>query len=81
MDKEQSQPKKRKLKGTVVSTKMTKTVVVRVDRVRTHPVYQKKYTVSTRYKVHDEKNQSKLGDIVEFVECRPLSKDKHWRLA
>ncbi len=81
MQNDQTQPKKRKLRGTVVSTKMDKTVVVRVDQVRTHPVYQKKYTVSRRFKVHDETNQSKVGDVVDFVECRPLSKQKRWRLA
>lgn len=71
---------KRKLKGIVVRNKMDKTVVVRVDHVRAHPKYKKQYTVSKNYKVHDEKENSKIGDVVEFVECRPLSKTKRWRL-
>jgi small subunit ribosomal protein S17 len=59
---------------------MDKTVVVRVDQVKVHPKYRKRYTVSKRYKVHDEKNQYKEDDKVAFVECRPLSKDKRWRV-
>lgn len=71
---------KKKFKGVVVSNKMEKTAVVRVDRVKTHRKYHKQYTVSKNYKVHDEKNVAKVGDTVEFVECRPMSKDKRWRL-
>ncbi len=70
----------RKFKGVVVSDKMDKTIVVRVDRVRTQKKYGKRYTVSNRYKVHDETNKHKQNDIVEFVECRPMSKDKRWRV-
>lgn len=66
--------------GEVVSDAMDKTVVVRVDSVKTHPVYRKQYHVSRRFKAHDEKNEYKVGDVVEFVECRPLSKDKRWRV-
>lgn len=68
-------------KGTVVSTAMNKTIVVRVDRVKMHPKYGKQYTVSRRYHVHDEKGLSRVGDQVTFVECRPLSKTKRWRIA
>jgi len=71
---------KRKLKGEVVSDKMGKTAVVRVDRFKLHPRYKKRYRVSRKYKVHDEKNKCKVGDTVEFVECRPISKDKRWRI-
>ncbi len=70
----------RKFKGQVVSDKMDKTVVVRVDHFKLHPRYQKRYRVSQKYKAHDPKNQYKLGDMVEIVECRPLSKDKKWRV-
>ncbi|MBI4122176.1 MAG: 30S ribosomal protein S17 [Parcubacteria group bacterium] len=70
----------RKLSGLVVSDKMDKTIVVRVDHIRRHEKYQKQYTVSKKYKVHDETNTHKVGDVVEFVECRPLSKDKRWRV-
>lgn len=68
----------RRLRGTVSSDKMDKTVVVTVERVRTHPIYRKKYTVSTKFKAHDEKNQYKVGDVVEITESRPLSRDKRW---
>lgn len=66
--------------GVVVSDAMEKTLVVRVDRIVVHPKYKKRYRVSKRYKVHDEKNTHKVGDTVQFVECRPLSKDKRWRV-
>jgi len=72
--------KQRKFTGVVVSNKMAKTVVVKIESVKIHPKYQKRYTMSRTYKVHDEKNQSKVGDKVSFIECRPLSKDKRWRL-
>ena len=70
---------KKKFNGIVVSDKMDKTIVVRVDRVKIHPKYRKRYTVSKKYKVHDEKNQYKIDDQVTFVECRPLSREKRWR--
>ncbi len=71
---------KKKFDGIVVSDKMDKTIIVKVDRVKQHPKYMKRYTVSKRYKVHDEKEQYKEGDKVKFIECRPLSKDKRWRV-
>jgi len=70
----------RNLEGKVVSNKMQKTIVVEVDRIKVHPVYKKRYFVSRKYKVHDEKGLAKIGDKVIFEECRPLSKDKKWRL-
>ena len=70
----------KKFQGTVVSEKMNKSVVVVVNRVRMHPLYKKRYTVSKRYKVHDPKEEAKVNDKVIFEECRPLSKDKRWRL-
>ena len=70
----------RRLEGVVVSAKMAKTVVVRVDRQVTHKKYFKKYTVSKKYKAHDEKGQYKEGDQVVIAACRPLSKDKRWRV-
>lgn len=69
----------RKLEGIVASNKMDKTIVVRVDRKISHPKYFKKYTVSKKYKVHDERNEYNEGDKVAFVACRPISKDKRWR--
>jgi len=70
----------RKFKGTVVSDKMAKTIVVKVDTFKMHPKLKKRYKVSRKYKVHDEKGQFKTDDVVDFVECRPLSKDKKWRV-
>jgi small subunit ribosomal protein S17 len=69
----------RRLIGTVVSTAMQKTALVRIDRRVTHAKYGKMYTVSKKFKVHDELAKTHVGDVVEFEECRPLSKDKRWR--
>ncbi|MDD5285251.1 MAG: 30S ribosomal protein S17 [Desulfuromonadaceae bacterium] len=66
--------------GVVVSDKMEKTVVVKVDRLVKHSVYNKYIKRSVKYKVHDEQNSSKTGDRVEIIECRPMSKDKRWSL-
>ncbi|WP_322819212.1 30S ribosomal protein S17 [Tepidiforma sp.] len=71
---------KRILQGTVVSDKMDKTVVVAVERRKTHRLYHKVVTVTGRYKAHDENNQCRLGDIVRIEECRPLSREKRWRV-
>lgn len=72
--------KRRKLEGVVISDKMAKTIVVRVNRAKTHPKYKKQYTESKNYKVHDEKNEFHIGDQVIFLETRPISKDKCWRV-
>ena len=66
--------------GTVVSNKMDKTVVVSVGRKKKHPLYHKVMSVTERYKAHDDDNGCKLGDVVRIQECRPLSKDKRWRV-
>ena len=66
--------------GVVVSDKMDKTVVVKVDRLIKHLVYNKYIKRSASYKVHDENNMCKIGDRVQIIECRPLSKDKRWNL-
>lgn len=82
-DKIQPQPTKkteRTFSGLVVSDKMTKTILVKVNRTKVHAKYNKRYTVSTKYKVHDPRRQFKSGDTVDFIECRPLSKDKRWRV-
>lgn len=66
--------------GMVVSDKMDKTVVVRIsDRVQ-HPLYKKFVNRSAKFKAHDEKNECGIGDRVEIMETRPLSKEKHWRV-
>lgn len=66
--------------GVVVSDKMDKTIVVKVDRLIKHQVYNKYIKRSESYKVHDENNSCKVGDHVQIIECRPLSKDKRWNL-
>lgn len=66
--------------GTVVSDKMDKTVVVRVERLTKHAKYTKVIKRAKKFKAHDEHNQCKVGDVVEIIETRPLSKDKHWRV-
>jgi small subunit ribosomal protein S17 len=66
------------LNGVVVSDKMDKTVVVSVTRFVKHPKYQKFVKISKKYKAHDENNAHKVGDIIEIIESRPLSKDKHF---
>ncbi len=70
---------KRTLHGEVVSASMTKTIVVRVDRMIPHPKYKKRVAKSQRFAVHDEKSEYKVGDQVTFVETRPLSRTKRWR--
>ena len=72
--------KARKLKGVVVSDKMDKTVVVEVKTMKVHPKYGKRYISSKKYKCHDEKNECLEGDKVTISECRPISKDKTWRI-
>ncbi len=70
----------RAFEGTVVKTGAPKTITVRVDRMKLHAKYQKRYRVSATYHVHDERGEAKPGDSVRFAECRPLSKTKRWRL-
>ncbi len=71
---------KKTREGVVVSDKMTKTRVVRIERVFRHPRYQRVITRSKRLKAHDEQNASKVGDRVLIEETRPLSKEKRWRI-
>lgn len=66
--------------GIVVSDKMQKTIVVQVRRKARHPELGKVIGHARKFKVHDEKNEAKIGDRVKIVETRPLSKDKRWRL-
>ena len=78
--------KRRVLRGKVVSDKMDKTIVVAVETKveistkKSHPLYGKRVNFSRKFKAHDELNEAKIGDIVEIMETRPLSKDKHFRL-
>lgn len=71
---------KQPIVGTVVSDKMQKTIVVRVERTKQHRLYKKYIRRSKRFKAHDERNESKIGDSVKIIQCRPLSKEKSFRL-
>ena len=71
---------KRRLQGVVVSAKMMKTIVVETETYRAHPVYKKRVAVRKKYKVDDRNSIAKVGDVVVFEECRPLSHDKRFRL-
>lgn len=75
-----SSTKRKTLTGTVVSDKMDKTVVVKVERRFAHSKFEKVVKSTRKYKVHDEKNECKSGDFISMCETRPLSKDKRWRL-
>ncbi|MBU4343582.1 MAG: 30S ribosomal protein S17 [Candidatus Omnitrophica bacterium] len=66
--------------GKVVSDKMNKGILVRIDRTTTHPVYKRIVRKSNKVMAHDEKNSAKIGDRVKIQETRPLSKNKRWRL-
>ena len=66
--------------GVVVSDKMQKTVVVKVSHLVKHTEYNKYIKRSVKYKAHDERNQSKIGDTVLIIESRPLSREKRWRM-
>lgn len=80
-DQNQAKRAKRKTKtGIVVSDKMQKTVVVEVKRTFRHPFYLKVVRSSKRYKAHDETNQCSVGDVVEIMETRPISREKRWRV-
>ncbi len=76
----QRPPHRRKLTGTVTSDAMSKTVVVRVDRTKTHPRYGKQYRASTKLKAHDERGEYHVGDRVIVEETRPISREKRWRV-
>ena len=66
--------------GFVVSDKMQKTCVVKVERTTQHPIYKKTIRLTKSYKVHDENNECKKGDFVCLIESRPYSREKRWRL-
>ena len=74
------QVNKKTMTGVVVSNKMDKTVVIKVERRFSHPVFKKVVKTTKKYKVHDEKNECLEGDFIRIQETRPLSKEKHWRL-
>lgn len=67
--------------GRVISNKMQKTVVVAVEDRKSHPLYKKVVRRQVSYKVHDEENECRVGDLIRIMETRPISKDKRWRVA
>ena len=69
---------KKKLTGIVVSDKMTKTVVVKVESIKEHPKYKRRYKIHKKFKAHDENGQYHTGDVVVIEQTRPMSKDKHF---
>ena len=69
---------RRRLQGVVVSNKMDKTVVVEVARTKQHQLYKKVMRTAKKYMAHDESNELQIGDIVQIVESRPISKHKRW---
>lgn len=71
---------KREFIGIVTSDKMDKTIVVSVNTKKLHPLYKKYVTSTKKVKAHDEINDAKMGDKVRVMECRPISKDKCWKL-
>jgi small subunit ribosomal protein S17 len=77
---EHERGRRQERQGTVVSASADKTIVVRVDVVKVHPMYKKVVKRSTKLHAHDEENEAKVGDVVRLVETRPLSKLKRWRL-
>jgi small subunit ribosomal protein S17 len=72
--------RKMELEGFVTSDKMDKSVVVTIERLEKHPVFKKYIRRRKKFKAHDEKNACKVGDKVRIRECRPISKDKCWRV-
>ena len=76
----QAKSGKKEFVGIVRSDKMEKTIVVSVETKALHPLYKKYVVRSKKVKAHDEKNEAKIGDRVRVVECRPISKEKCWRL-
>jgi small subunit ribosomal protein S17 len=78
---EHERGRRQERRGVVVSDAMDKTIVVKVEAIRSHPKYKKVIRRSVKFHAHDEQNRAHVGDIVRIVETRPLSKTKHWRLA
>lgn len=71
---------RRRLTGTIISDKMAKTVVVKVERIKEHPKYKKRFRIHQKYKAHLEGTDFKVGDKVVIEECRPISREKRWKV-
>ena len=80
MAEQTKKPLKNEKVGQVVSTKAAKTIIVEVSRRVPHPLYKRIVKKRKRFHAHDEEGRAKMGDIVRIMECRPLSRTKHWRL-
>ncbi|MCL2265979.1 MAG: 30S ribosomal protein S17 [Treponema sp.] len=80
MEKTKAKSGKKEFIGTVKSDKMEKTIVVSIETLTLHPLYKKYIKRSKKVKAHDEKNDAKIGDRVRVIECRPISKEKCWKL-
>jgi len=80
MEKIETKKMTRVLEGKVVGTNMMKTITVVVESVKTNLKYKRKFKTTKKFPVHDEKGEAKVGDTVRFMECRPLSKTKRWRI-
>ncbi len=80
MEQRKGRAKRHTKIGRVASDKMEKTIVVVAETRVPHRVYGKIVRKSSRFKAHDERNEAKIGDVVRIAECRPLSRDKRWRL-
>ena len=78
---EHDRGRRQERRGIVVSSAMDKTIVVKVDVIKSHPKYKKVVRRSVKFHAHDEQNSANVGDVVRIVETRPLSKTKNWRLA
>lgn len=80
MPSSKEQIHRKKLQGTIISNKMTGTLVVRVDRLVAHPIYKKRYTISKNYMAHYDQGEFQEGGLVMIEETRPISKNKRWRV-
>jgi len=77
---ESKKPIRKVIVGKVLSDKMDKSITIECESRKLHPIYKKFVKVHSKVKVHDGKNTAKLGDVVEVIKCRPMSKEKSWRL-
>lgn len=80
MPRNKSTGKKKTFVGKVISDKMNKTIIVQSEYLKEHPTYKRMVRKFSKFKVHDEENKAKIGDVVRISQTRPLSKEKRWRL-
>ena len=80
MSEEKKRNERKVRAGIVVSDKMDKTIVVKIEEIEQHKLYKKSVKKTVKFKAHDENNEAHVGDKVSIMETRPLSKEKHWRL-